>query len=101
MERTRAIRALRAHEQEIRAAGVVSASLFGSTARGEPDTGDVDVAVRLAESFSRGGLDYFGRLEDLQQQLSQVLGCGVDVVEEPVRKQRFQEEIEQDRVLAF
>ena len=43
MNRDQVIRALKAHEQELRAAGVVSVSLFDSTARG------------------------VGRLEDLEQ----------------------------------
>ena len=80
---------------------VASASVFGSTARSESDPGDVDIAVRLGESFSHGGFNYFGRLEDLEQWLSQLLGCKVDVVEEPVRKQRFQEQLNRDRALAF
>jgi predicted nucleotidyltransferase len=101
MNRDHVIRALQAHEQELRAAGAASVSLFGSTARGESDPGDVDLAVRLAENFSHGGFDYFGRLETFEQQLSQLLGCKVDVVEEPVRKERFQKEIDQDRALAF
>jgi predicted nucleotidyltransferase len=101
MNRDQVLCALKAHEQELRAVGVVSVSLFGSTARGECDPADVDIAVRLAESFSHGGLDYFGRLEDLEQHLSRLLGCKVDVVEEPVRKERFQKEIDRDRALAF
>ena len=101
MDRDKVIRALQAHERELRAAGVVSVSLFGSTARGESSPGDVDIAVRLSESFSHGGFHYFGRLEDLERQLSQLLDCQVDVVEEPVRKARFQEEIDRDRALAF
>ena len=101
MNRDQAIRALKVHEQELRTAGVVSVSLFGSTARGESEPGDVDIAVRLAENFSHGGFDYFGRLEDLEQHLSELLGCKVDVVEEPVRKARFQKEIDRDRALAF
>jgi predicted nucleotidyltransferase len=101
MTRDRAISELRAHEPELRAAGVIGLSLFGSTARGEANPSDVDIAVRLADNFSHGGFDYFGRLEDLEQQLSALLGCKVDVVEEPVHKQRFQEEINRDRALAF
>jgi hypothetical protein len=101
MNRDQAVRALQACERELRAAGVVGVSVFGSTARGESDPADVDIAVRLGENFSRGGLDYFGRLEELEQHLSQLLGCRVDVVEEPVRKERFQEEIDRDRALAF
>jgi uncharacterized protein len=89
-------------EPELRAAGVLSLSVFGSAARGggAPDS-DVDVAVRLADSFSKRGLDYFGRLEELEQRLSQVLGCKVDVVEEPVRKERLQNRIDKDRAVAF
>jgi predicted nucleotidyltransferase len=76
-------------------------SLFGSTARGEADPEDVDIAVRLGDDFSHGGFDYFWRLEQLQQRLSRLLGCNVDVVAEPVRKERFQTEINRDRALAF
>ncbi len=101
MERDRVIAALRAHEQELRAAGVLSASLFGSVARGENSPHDVDVAVRLAGTFSKPGLDYLGRLSALEGRLSGILGCKVDVVEEPVRKKRFQTEIDRDRALAF
>lgn len=101
MNRAQVIEALKAHERELRAAGVVSVSLFGSVARGENAAHDVDVAVCLGENFSSPGLDYFSRLEDLEERLSKILGCHVDVVEEPVRKERFQREIDRDRALAF
>jgi predicted nucleotidyltransferase len=101
MEREQVTAALRAHEQEFRAAGVLSVSLFGSVARGENPAHDIDVVVRLGDNFSKPGLDYIGRLDDLEQRLSGILGCRVDVVEEPVRKQRFQREIDRDRALAF
>ena len=101
MNREQVIAALRAHEPELKAAGVLSLSVFGSLARGESPAGDVDVAVRVAENFSNGGFDYFGRLEELEERLSLILGCKVDVVEEPARKERFQREIDRDRALAF
>jgi predicted nucleotidyltransferase len=101
MDRDRVIATLRAHESELRAAGVTSLSLFGSVARGERSAHDVDLAVRLGQSFSARGLDYFSRLEHLEERLSHILGCEVDVVEEPVRKERFQKEIDKDRALAF
>jgi hypothetical protein len=101
MDRDRVIAALKAHEQELRTVGVLSASLFGSVARGEDSAQDVDVAVRLGEGFSAPGLDYFGRLRELEGRLSGILGCKVDVIEEPVRKRRFQSEIDRDRALAF
>jgi len=101
MYRDQVIGALRTHEQELRAAGVVSVSLFGSVARGEDPTHDVDVVVRLGKKFSEAGLDYINRLDALEHRLSEILGCRVDVVEEPVRKERFQREIDRDRALAF
>ena len=102
MDREQARATLRAYEPELKAIGVLSASVFGSVARGDagPDS-DVDVVVRPGESFSTGGFDYFGRLEDLHKRLSVILGCKVDVVEEPVRKARLQAEIDRDRAFVF
>lgn len=79
----------------------MSVSLFGSVARGEDSAHDVDVAVRLGDNFSAPGLVCFGRLSELEDRLAGILGCRVDVIEEPVRKKRFQTEIDQDRTLAF
>ena len=77
-------------------------SLFGSAARGENRVdSDVDVAVRLGEKFSKPVLDYFSRLDQLQTRLSEILGCQVDVIEEPVRKDRLQRQIDLDRAVAF
>jgi predicted nucleotidyltransferase len=101
MERARVIAALKAHEQELRAVGVLSASLFGSVARRDDSSHDVDVAVRLGENFSARSLNYFRCLSELEGRLSGILGCRVDVIEEPVRKKRFQSEIDRDRALAF
>ncbi len=101
MTRDQVIATLRQHEPELRSAGVVSLSLFGSTARDEADPADVDIAVRLADRFSSGGFDYYYQLEQLQQRLSRLIGCKVDLVPEPVQKERFQHEIDRDRALAF
>jgi hypothetical protein len=102
MDREQARATLCACERELKAIGVLSASVFGSVARGDagPDS-DVDVAVRLGENFSKGGFDYFSRLEDLQRRLSIILDCKVDVIEEPVRKARLQAEIDRDRAFVF
>jgi len=101
MNRTEILRALREHAPELRACGVAGASLFGSVARGEASAQDIDIAVRLDTHFSAPGLDYIGRLDQLQARLSALLGCKVDVVEEPVRKPRLQSEIDRDRALVF
>jgi predicted nucleotidyltransferase len=101
MERDHVLAALKAHEPELRNAGVLSISLFGSLARGDHEPQDVDLAVRLGEDFSARGLEFLSRLNELESRLSGILGCKVDVIEEPVRKQRFQTEIDRDRALAF
>ena len=95
------IATLQSHEQTLRFAGVIQLSLFGSAARGEEAAQDVDIAVRLDRKFSDGGFDYFGSLERLEMNLSELLGSKVDVVEEPVRKLRFRQEIDRDRAVAF
>ncbi len=94
--------ALRASESELKALGVSSASIFGSVARGEsrPES-DVDIAVRLTDHFSEGGFAHFGKMEELREMLARMLNCKVDLVEEPVKKQRLQAEIDRDRVFAF
>jgi len=101
MERDHVLAALKAHEQELRTAGVLSVSVFGSVARREEPAHDVDAAVRLGENFSARGLDYLRRLSELEGRLSSILGCKVDVIEEPARKKRLQTEIDRDRARAF
>jgi uncharacterized protein len=102
MDHQTLIRTLRAHEAELRRAGVQSLSLFGSAARGDagPES-DVDIVVRLSADFARGGFEYFGRLDDLRQRLRQIVGHEVDLVEEPIERERLRRNIEEDRVLAF
>ena len=51
MDKQTAIARLKAHEAELRAMGVVSLSLFGSTARGDARSdSDVDVAVTIDDA---------------------------------------------------
>jgi predicted nucleotidyltransferase len=101
MDRESVIAILRAHEAELRERGVESVSLFGSVARGEPYPQDVDLAVRLADSPSDGPFDFIRQLDLLERRLRHLLDCEVDIVEEPVRRQRFQDEIDRDRAVAF
>jgi predicted nucleotidyltransferase len=80
--------------------GVVSLSLFGSTARDEAtDHSDVDVAVRLKDLGS--GLAEIGRLELIKHRLSEILGSRVDVVPEPTEHGRLPARIDEDRCVAF
>jgi uncharacterized protein len=102
MDRQQIIATLRDYEPELKAIGVLSASVFGSVGRDEagPDS-DVDVVVRLDQGFSQGGLDYFWQLQQLQERLSRLLGHKVDVITEPVRKERLKAAIDKDRALVF
>jgi predicted nucleotidyltransferase len=102
VKRDEIIAKLRAHEPELKASGIVSLSVFGSVARGEerPDS-DIDIVVRLSEEAARGGFSYFGCLEAVSRRLGQILGQRVDVVAEPVHKDRLRRNIEKERALAF
>lgn len=97
-----AIDKLRAHEDELRALGVRGVSVFGSIARGDAGTAsDIDIAVRLGADFATGGFEYFGKLERLRDQLAEILGRSVDVIEEPVEAQPLQHAIDRERIPAF
>ena len=102
MDRDAIVGTLRQHEAEFRELGVESLSLFGSAARGEStQDSDVDLAVKLDHARMPSGFRYMSRLEELREKLEATLGRPVDVVPEPVRRRRFQEKIDRDRVLAF
>lgn len=102
MKRDEIISRLRAHEQELRAAGVTGLALFGSAARGEQrDYSDVDVVVKLNDVARSGGFAYFGRIDSLSRRLAEILERPVDVVAEPIMKDRLRRVIEKDRIVAF
>ncbi len=102
MQRDEVIAALRAHEDELRRAGIAGLSLFGSVAWDQAGhLSDVDVLVRLEDGIARSGFRYSGQLAALEAKLREILGTEVDVVTEPVRKERPRRAISQDRVVAF
>jgi len=102
MTREDIIAALRAHEPELKAAGVLSLSLVGSFAREDAeDESDIDVVVRLTDDPQYRGFGFFGRIEELTRQLEAILGRPVDVLTEPIRKDRLRRRIERDRTVAF
>src|SRR5882757_9672640 len=98
MSQKEIISALRAHESELKEAGVASLSLIGSIARGD-DRPDSDVVVSLTKDARRGGFAYFGRIDRLRERLEAILARQVDLVAELVRKERLRREIEKDRIL--
>jgi uncharacterized protein len=79
MDREEIIATLRAHEPELRAAGVERLSLIGSVARGDQtERSGVDVAIRLSPEAADGGFAYFGRLDALTRRISEILGRPVE-----------------------
>ncbi len=89
---------LRVHEAEVRAAGLLRLSLFGSVARGDADAGsDVDLVAEL-DLAARIGLF---RLMTIERRLSELLGRLVDLSLEPVEAPRLRTSIERDRKRVF
>jgi uncharacterized protein len=92
------IASLRAHEAELRRAGIRHLSLFGSLARGDAT---VDSDVDLAAEFDpTARMDLF-RLAALERRIAEILGRRVDLLPEPVEKPRLRANIDRDRRLAF
>ena len=98
MDRDQVIATLKAHEAELRAAGVIRLSLFGSTVRGDrhPDS-DVDLMAAFDETRRISLLDVAG----IELQLSELLGQTVELVEEGMLKPRVQKSAEAEAVRAF
>ena len=94
----RVIATLRAHEADLRQAGLRSLSLFGSVARGDAGpNSDIDLA---AEFEPAAQMDLF-RLAALERHLGELLGGSVDLLPEPVEKRRLQAQINRERRRAF
>lgn len=92
------IATLRAHEAELRRAGIRHVSLFGSVARGDAETSsDIDLAAEL-DPQARIGLFALGALE---RHLTELLGRKVDLLPEPVEKPRLRANIDRDCRRAF
>ena len=103
MDKDLVIAKLREHEDELRAAGAEHVSIFGSVARGEATAGsDLDILVKLAGPIVQSGFGYFSALAVLQERIMQITGFDkVDVVAEPLEKERIRRSVERDRAVAF
>ena len=100
--RSELLELLRTHRADLRARGVEAMTLFGSLARGEAtNSSDVDLAFRPGAGFSSGGFDYFGKVEALREYLAGLLGCEVDLVEEPAVRPPLRQIIAEEGVRAF
>jgi uncharacterized protein len=103
MDKDMVIAKLREHEDELRAAGAEHMSIFGSVARGEatPES-DLDILVKLTDPIMKSGLGYFSAIANLEDRITEITGFHkVDVIAEPLEKERFRRNVEQDRTVAF
>jgi predicted nucleotidyltransferase len=102
MNREVIIARLKSRQARLQAFCIISASLFGSVARGDnTEASDIGIAVRLDPTRTPRGFAYVAFLDDLEAELSAVLERRVDVIPEPARKPRIQRRIDQERSLAF
>ena len=98
IDKEQVIATLRAHEQELKEAGVVRVRLFGSVARGDAsETSDVDL---LAQFDDTKPISLIG-LVHIENRLSDLLGRKVDLVQERSLKARIRANVEREAVLAF
>ena len=89
---------LRAHEAELRRAGIRHLSLFGSVARGEAEAdSDVDLVVEFDPAAE---MDLI-RLVALERHIGETLGRSVEILPEPIENPRLRANVERDRVIAF
>jgi len=98
MTREQVLATLRDHEPQLREAGVVRLSLFGSTARGDGwlDS-DVDLLAAFDSERRLSVLDVVG----IELHISQLLGTRVDLTEEGTLKPRVYKRVEAEAVRAF
>ena len=98
MDREHVITKLRAHERRLKEAGIVRLSLFGSTARGDAGpNSDVDLLAAFDETRRISLLDIVG----MELDLSEILGCKVDLIEEGSLKPRVQRRVDAEVVRDF
>lgn len=98
MDREQVIAKLRAHERQLRDAGIVRLSLFGSTARGDAGPGsDIDLLVAFDDMRRLSLLDVI----HVENEIADLLGERVDLLVEGTLKPYVRENVERDMVRAF
>ena len=98
MNKDEVISKLRAHEPELKAAGIVRLAVFGSVARGDNSPGsDVDLLADF-DKTKRYTLLTMGRLEN---RLADLLGTRVDLSSPEWLKESVKNQALQEAVVAF
>lgn len=97
MNRDEVIGALRAHEPELKAAGIVHLSLFGSTARGDERPNDIDLLAAFDANLKISLLDVI----HVENQIRDLLGEPVDLLVEGTLQPHMQENAVREAIRAF
>ena len=98
MDKFAVIGKLRAHESELKAAGITRLSLFGSLARGDTHAqSDVDLLAEFDASKAFSLLD----MVDMENRLADILGVPVDLAPAKSLKDDIRERAIRESVLAF
>jgi predicted nucleotidyltransferase len=98
MNKDEVIDRLRAHERELKAAGIVRLAVFGSVARGDNSTeSDVDLLADF-DKTKRYTLLTMGRLEN---RLADLLGARVELSSPEWLKESVKERVLREAVVAF
>ena len=98
MERDQVITVLRTREPELRAAGILRLSVFGSAARGDQSpNSDIDLLAAFDKTRRISLLTVVG----LELRLAELLGQRVDLVEEGTLKPRVERMVQAEAVRAF
>jgi predicted nucleotidyltransferase len=99
MDKDQVIAALRAHEPELKAAGVEHLFLHGSYARGTAIRGASDVDV-IAEFDRTKKLSLIGRAH-IENRLTDILGVKADVADRSLLRPEVLERANRESVLVF
>ena len=98
MNREQVIATLRAHETELKRAGIVRLSIFGSVARGDESAkSDVDLMAEFEPSRQLSIVDMVG----LENRLADILGVHVDLAQAKALKGGIHERATREAVFAF
>jgi predicted nucleotidyltransferase len=98
MERQTVLQTLREHETELKAAGIAHLRLFGSVARGDQSPGsDID----LLADFDEGSRVSLLTVIHIENRLSNLFGCKVDLISSKGLREFARKGAEQDAVPAF
>ena len=89
---------LKSHEADLRDMGIKKIGVFGSIARGDAnENSDIDLFAELDRKKRISLVDYVGMVD----QLKEVFGRPVDLVQCPAKKAYMREAIEKEGILAF